>query len=200
METETSSAAAVSTVSSIDSDGGEPMEDVDSHTKEEPFPGLPAALLDSPNISTVVIQHSVQYFEQSLHLMTFERDQARALMLTPLDGRDATLLERDEALTHRDAAIEEQDEAKSARYAMIVERDGTISAQDVAVTVSTTMRSLTTGMIVEMSTYIDEHCVTMQMAIDMLARVDTLVQETTSLPPSERDAMLGLIARIYTDL
>lgn len=121
-------------------------------------------------------------------------------MLTTLDGRDATLLERDKALACRDTAVVERDKARSARDAVIVERDSAISAWDVAVTDSTAMRSLTTSMIVEMSTYIDEHMVTMQMATNLLGRVDILIQETTSLPLSlERYAMLGLLARINTN-
>ena len=176
------------------------MEDIDTYIEEEPAAGLPAFIPDSPSTSTVVIQHSAQYLEQSLHLMTFERDQARSMMLTNLDGRDAALLERDEALAHRDIAVVERDEARSARDAVIVKRDSAISVRDVAITDSTAVRSLTTGMIAEMSAYIDEHMVTMQMAADLLGRVDILVHETTTSPPSsERDAMLGLLARIYPD-
>ena len=83
---------------------------------------------------------------------------------------------------------------------MIVERDSALSARDIAVTDSVAARSSTTDMIAEMSAYIDEHMVIMQTASDLLGRVDTLTQEITALPPSsERDAMLGLLARMYPD-
>lgn len=91
-----------------------PMEDSEedpaSLTEDELYMGLIEVLAeDTTPVGTAPTAASISELDRCIQVLTFERDQARALMQTALASKDAAIVARDSAFAARDVFVSDHD-------------------------------------------------------------------------------------------
>lgn len=118
------------------------MEDLEGDhvelTEDELFTGLTEALVrDAPLFASTLTTTLRFELDRQVRSLTFERDQARALMWTTLARRDTAYAERDATFVARDEAFADRDAHRAYAEEVVGQARHVLERQDG--TVRTTM-------------------------------------------------------------
>lgn len=109
-------------------------------TEDEFYMGLTEALAeDTTPVGTAPTAASISELERRIQVLTFERDQARALMQTALAGKDVTFVARDSAFAARDAAVSDHDTYQAYAGEVIGQAQRILETQDRTVRTAMTL-------------------------------------------------------------